>query len=135
MRGLGLRRRMTGGMRPYGGSGWWTLSRACIEMILARVAAEPSLERFFRTTACPDEMFFQTLVMDSPFADNVVSNNFRYIAWQDSSARNPKILDAGDFGDIARSGAHFCRKLDAVRSAGLLPMLVNLRRDQISHAP
>lgn len=127
MRALGLRRKMTAAMRPYGGSCWWALSRPCIAMILARVRAEPSLERFFRTVACPDEMFFQTLVMDSPFAAKVVSNNFRYVAWPDSGARNPKILDAGDFDNIARSGAHFCRKIDREGSAGLLPMLLALR--------
>lgn len=126
MRALGLRRKMAAGMRPYGGSCWWALSRPCIEMILARVRAEPSLERYFRTVACPDEMFIQTLVMDSPFAGKVVSNNFRYIRWPDSGARNPKVLDAGDFDDISRSGAHFCRKIDSAGSAALLPMLAKL---------
>ena len=127
MRALGLRRKMAAGMRPYGGSCWWALSRPCIEMILARVKAEPLLERFFRTVACPDEIFIQTLVMDSEFASKVVANNFRYIRWPDSGARNPKILDAADYDDIARSGAHFCRKIDAAASAALLPMLAKLR--------
>lgn len=127
MRSLGLQRKMTGAMRPYGGSCWWALSRPCIAMILARTRAEPSLEQFFSTVACPDELFFQTLVMDSPFAAKVVSNNFRYIAWPDSGARNPKILDTGDFDNIARSGAHFCRKIDTAGSAGLVPMLQALR--------
>lgn len=134
MRGLGLRREMTGGMCPYGGSCWWALSQPCIEMILARLKAEPSLERFFRTVACPDELFFQTVVMDSPFAAKVVSNNFRYIAWPDSGACHPKILDADDFDNIAHSGAHFCRKLDTVGSAALLPMLQDFRRTQDRHA-
>ncbi len=127
MRALGLRRAMVAGMRPYGGSCWWALSRPCVEMILQRIRAQPALEQFFRTVACSDEMFFQTVVMDSPFADKVVSNNFRYIRWPDSGARNPKILEAADFDDIARSGAHFCRKLDPDGSAALLPLLARLR--------
>ena len=131
MRALGLRRTMADDMRPYGGSCWWALSRPCIEMILQRIQAQPSLETYFRTVACPDEMFFQTLVMDSPFGARVVSNNFRFIRWPDSGARNPKILDTGDFDDIARSGAHFCRKLDPAGSAGLLPLLSRLRHDRI----
>lgn len=127
MRALGLRRAMVAGMRPYGGSCWWALSRPCVEMILQRMQAQPALEQFFRTVACSDEMFFQTVVMDSPFAGKVVSNNFRYIRWPDSGARNPKILEAADFDDIARSGAHFCRKLDPAGSAALLPLLARLR--------
>lgn len=127
MRALGLRRTMVGGMRPFGGSSWWALSRPCIEHILARVRADASLERFFGTVACPDEIFFQTLVMDSPFAAKVVPNNFRYITWPASGARNPKILDAADYERIARSGAHFCRKIDPAASARLLPLLMRLR--------
>ncbi|MBZ2206829.1 beta-1,6-N-acetylglucosaminyltransferase [Massilia soli] len=130
MRALGWRRAMAAGMRPFGGSCWWALSRPCIEMILQRIQAQPSIEAYFRTVACPDEMFFQTLVMDSPFASRVVSNNFRFIRWPDGGARNPKILDAGDFDEIARSGAQFCRKLDAAGSAGLLPLLERLRQDR-----
>lgn len=131
MRALGLRRRMVGGMRAYGGSSWWALSRPCIGAILDRVAADPALERFFRTVSCPDELFFQTLIMDSPFAANVVPDNFRYLVWPGGGARSPKILDAGDFPAIARSAAHFCRKLDPAISAGLLPMLEQLRQQRI----
>ena len=129
MRALGLRRKMVAGMRPYGGSCWWALSRPCVEMILQRMKAQPALEQFFRTVACSDEMFYQTVVMDSPFAARVVSNNFRYIRWPDSGARNPKILEAADFDAIARSGAHFCRKLDPDASAALLPLLARFRQE------
>ena len=131
MRAFGWQRAMPAGMRPFGGSCWWALSRPCIEMIFQCVRSQPSLEAWFSTVACPDEMFFQTLVMDSPFASRVACNNFRYIRWPDSAARNPKILDASDFDEIARSGAHFCRKLDPAGSAGLLPLLERLRQDRV----
>ena len=127
MRATGVHRRMPGGMRPYGGSSWWALSRACVQDILARVARDPGLVRFFRRCACPDEMFFQTLVMNSPFAPRVLGQNFRYVQWPEHGARNPKILDEGDFERIAASRAHFCRKIDSEASAALLPRLLALR--------
>jgi hypothetical protein len=127
MRATGLTRRLPDGMRPYGGSSWWALSRACVQDILARVAREPGLVRFFRRCACPDEMFFQTLVMNSPFAPRVLGQNFRYVQWPEHGARNPKILDEGDFERIAASRAHFCRKIDSEASAALLPHLLALR--------
>ena len=127
MRATGIHRRLPGGMRPYGGSSWWALSRACVQDILARVAREPGLVRFFRRCACPDEMFFQTLVMNSPFASRVLGQNFRYVQWPEHGARNPKILDEGDFERIAASRAHFCRKIDSEASAALLPHLLALR--------
>jgi hypothetical protein len=126
MRATGRVRRLPGAMRPYGGSSWWALSQACVRAILDRVAREPQLVRFFRNCACPDEIFFQTLVMNSPFADRVLGENFRYVQWPDHGARNPKILDEGDFERIAASRAHFCRKIDSQASASLVPRLLAL---------
>jgi len=123
LHGAGCTRRLPGGMRPYGGSSWWALSHDCVRMLLDRVRREPGLLRFFRSVACPDEMFFQTLVMNSPFGARVLGRNFRHVQWPESGARNPKVLDDNDFERIAASGAHFCRKLDSVASAPLLARL------------
>lgn len=127
MRAGGLKRRLPEGLQPWGGSSWWALSRACVSMLLERVEREPGLARFFRKVACPDEMFFQTLVMNSPFRERVLGKNFRYVQWPENGARNPKVLEEGDFDRIAASGAHFCRKLDSRTSAALLPRLLALR--------
>jgi hypothetical protein len=127
MQAGGLRRALPDGMRPYGGSSWWALSQACVDHVLERVAGEPGLLRFFRRCACPDELFFQTLVMNSPFAGRVLGENFRYVQWPHKGAPNPKILDEGDFERIAASGAHFCRKIDSRASAALMPRLLALR--------
>ncbi|TFW36005.1 beta-1,6-N-acetylglucosaminyltransferase [Massilia horti] len=121
-------RRIPGGMAPYGGSSWWALSRACLLDLLGRIDADPRLLRFFRTVQCPDEMFFQTLVMNSRWRDRVLPNNFRYIQWPEQGARHPKVLDEGDFEAIRTSGAHFCRKLDSNLSANLLPRLIRLKQ-------
>jgi hypothetical protein len=127
MRACGIARRLPGGLVPYGGSSWWALSRDCVRALLARVEREPGLLRFFRSVSCPDEMFFQTLVMNSRFRERVLAENFRYVQWPEQGARNPKILDEHDFERIAASKAHFCRKIDSRASAGLLPRLAALR--------
>jgi len=130
MRALGLKRRMVNGYLPYGGSSWWALSRDCVRAILDLVAADPRVTRFFRTVSCPDELFFQTVVMNSRFGPKALSNNFRYIQWPESGARNPQVLAEGDFDRIRESGAHFCRKIDSAASAGLLPLLMRLKDGQ-----
>ena len=127
LRAVGRTRRLPGGMRPYGGSSWWSLSQACVRHVLARIAREPELVRFFRYCACPDELFFQTIVMNSPFARRVLGHNFRYVQWPRDGARSPAILVDADFARIAASGAHFCRKLDSRLSATLLSRLQALR--------
>ena len=136
MRATGLKRRMPGAMRPYGGSSWWALSRACVCALLERVRREPGMVRFFRSVACPDELFFQTLVMNSPFSTRVLGRNFRYVQWPENGARNPKVLDEADFERILaardQAGAHFCRKIDSRASAGLMPRLLALRAAGVS---
>jgi hypothetical protein len=127
MHATGVTRHLPGGLQPYGGSSWWALSRDCVRALLAHIEREPGLPHFFHSVACPDELFFQTLVMNSPFRARVLGQNFRYIQWPENGARNPKVLDEGDFERIAASDAHFCRKIDSIVSATLLPRLVALR--------
>ncbi|MCS0589349.1 beta-1,6-N-acetylglucosaminyltransferase [Massilia norwichensis] len=134
MRACGFTRRLPGAMRPYGGSSWWALSRDCVRELLERVRREPAIARFFRSVACADEMFFQTLVMNSRFGERVLPQNFRYIQWPEQGARNPKILDEHDFERIAASKAHFCRKIDSRASAALLPRLMALREHRSAAA-
>ena len=127
MRIGGLARAMVNGWQPWGGSSWWSLSRDCAKAIVRQVRDDPAIVRFFRSVSCPDELFFQTLVMNSPFRERVLANNFRHIAWAPSDGPNPKVLEAGDFEAIRASSAHFCRKLDPGASAALLPLLRQLR--------
>lgn len=119
LRAAGRTRRFPAGLRPYGGSTWWALSRPCLVHLLERVDAQPGLARFFRTVLCPDELFFQTLVMASPFAARVMARNYRYVQWPAGSSRNPQVLVEDDLARIRSSGAHFCRKLEGDRSAVL----------------
>lgn len=58
---FGLSREFPSGYRPHLGSQWWTLTWATCRAILDR-AEDHRLVSFFRTTAVPDELFFQTLV-------------------------------------------------------------------------
>jgi hypothetical protein len=127
MRLAGKRRAMVNGWQPWGGSSWWSISRDCARMIVGLVGADPAIARFFRTVSCPDELFFQTLVMNSPFRTCVQFDNYRHIEWAAHGARNPRVLDAGDFDKLRASRAHFCRKLDPAASASLLPLLQRLR--------
>jgi len=127
MRACGRRRRLPAGLDPYGGSSWWALSRGCVCELLERVRREPGIARFFGSVLCADEIFFQTLVMNSRFRERVLSENFRYVQWPEQGARNPKILDEHDFERIAASKAHFCRKVDSRASAALLARLAERR--------
>jgi len=52
----------------YFGSQWWALSEPCARYIVDFVQDHPAFVRAFRTTYVPDELFFHTLIAQSPFA-------------------------------------------------------------------
>lgn len=56
------------GLRVYGGSQWWCLTEECVRYVLGFVDDNPGYVRFFKRTWIPDEMFFHSIVMNSPLA-------------------------------------------------------------------
>ena len=60
-RWLGLTRPFVRGLTPYMGSQWWVLTWSTLQEIM-QLARAPDVERFFRNTLVPDELFFQTMV-------------------------------------------------------------------------
>lgn len=104
----------------YGGSGYWCLSREAVEYVDSFVSRRPDFVRFFRRVLFPDEIFFQTILMNSPLASTVVSDNLRYVDWSTPRARSPKVLRSEDFGSLAASAALFARKFDEDVDASVL---------------
>ena len=60
-RRLGLRRRFVRDMTPFLGSQWWVLTWTSLKEIM-RLARQPDIVAFFKTTLVPDELFFQTMI-------------------------------------------------------------------------
>lgn len=97
---------------PYGGSQWWCLSKQCVEFILDSLKEENlAIYEFFKSTLIPDEMFFQTILLNSSFKKSVANNNLRHIDWK-SGPDYPRILKKEDFKVIKRSKKLFARKFD-----------------------
>ncbi|MBE7173917.1 MAG: hypothetical protein INR73_25310 [Williamsia sp.] len=96
---------------PYGGSQWWCLTHDCVNYILAFVDHHPAFRRFYEHTLIADEMFFQTIVLNSPFRDSVVNNNLRYIKF-DGLNTHPNVLDRKDLPGLLASDKLWARKFD-----------------------
>ena len=131
---LGITRRMHGLPPLYGGSTWWSLSRACVAHVLQRLDQEPHLLRRFAHTHCAEEILIHTLVLASPFASNVVNDNLRYVDWHRRHGSTPAVLDREDLHTLLGSGKLFARKLERPISDELIEELerVNLQRDRAS---
>ena len=128
------------GLTPYRGSAYFCLNRPTAEYVCRFIqsASGTNLIKFFKYAKAADEMFFQTIILNSPHAkdcryydrDIIQSNHFmknenkaylHYIDWdpkRDYPA--PAILDERDFRKIKESEFLFARKFDKKKSEKLL---------------
>lgn len=121
---LGIRRKLPGDFGAYyGGSVFWSLTGACVDYLLRYLDEHPDVEPGFENTFCPEEVLFQTVIANSPFADRISGTSRRYIDWTYRNGSIPANLDESDFQTIIDSGALFARKVDQEHSASLLERL------------
>lgn len=67
--------------RPFAGSQWWAFNDAFVDYLLNFLSENAEWVAFFKHTFVPDEMFFQTIIMNSPFAPTV-RNTLTYADWE-----------------------------------------------------
>lgn len=69
-----------------------------------------------------EEFFFQTILINSPFKENIVCDHLRYINWTFKNGSGPAILDEEDYEKIKNGNYLFMRKIGK-QSKGLLNLL------------
>jgi hypothetical protein len=112
MRIPGLRR-MPGGLEPFGGSQWWTLSRQAIHYIARFVENTPKFVSFCKQSFIPDESFVQTIISNSLFSSRVTGSDHRVIIWDRLAPPYPATLKISDMDMLLKSDCLFARKFDA----------------------
>jgi hypothetical protein len=136
-------REFPGGFIPYAGSQWWGLTRDCATYVMDFIDAHPEFIDFYRFTTIPDEMFFQTIIMNSDFARRT-NQNADYSYWRDWGRKmypvkvggdqltyvdwsldreDPAILDERDFVAMAQSECLFARKFTSTKSLNLIAQI------------
>ncbi|MBF0544543.1 MAG: hypothetical protein HQM08_08925 [Candidatus Riflebacteria bacterium] len=105
--------------KPFAGSAWFTVPSECVNFMMDFVKKEKNFLAFFKRVMFPDEMFFQTVIMNSPFANQVENCNLRYIKWQSA----PLLIKKDSIGDLEKSSAHFARKLDQDVDSEILDLI------------
>ena len=118
-----IRRSLPAGLRPCGGSQWWCLSRDSLLYIDDYLTKNPKVLRFFRNVSVPDESLFQTLVYNSPFQPQVLSDDLHYADWERPNPNYPRILDESDLERIRTSNKLFARKFDIARDRRILDLI------------
>jgi hypothetical protein len=129
------------------GSQWWSLTRPCAEHVVRIHDADRELNRFFSFTFAPDEMYFHTIVANSPFQ----TSERRFEPFQGRGTwrmANHHIIDpslarwftVADFDEITASQMLFVRKVRSLDGRELRRKLTdeiltkspNARRSQAS---
>ena len=110
--------------------------KSLVYVSLPRDAARHAVEAFDRSARLrlalrfcliPEELFFMTVLRNSPFADRIAGADLRYCDWRTRHGACRAYLDESDYGTI-RAGADgrdyaFARKVDSMVSAGLIARL------------
>ena len=107
------------GMKFYGSSMFWAISPEAAEYVLQTVDRDPKMRRFFKYSWAPDEFLFQTILLNSSFAEQVVNENCHYYKHPPNTP-SPKTFDLTDFTDIIASDRLYARKFDLKKGPELL---------------
>ncbi|WP_430494515.1 beta-1,6-N-acetylglucosaminyltransferase [Rossellomorea marisflavi] len=107
-----LKRDLSKMPKIFKGSSWFSITGDCLNYILDFIKHDEIFYDFFKNTFCSDELFFQTILLNSPYSDRIVNNNYRYINWEEG-APSPKTLQFKDLPKLKNSNKLFGRKFDS----------------------
>lgn len=119
--GLPLRRSLPAGLVPYGGSAYWCLSGRLVHFVHGFLSENPDYVRFFEHVFVPDELFFQTIIMNSELRDTVENDDLRYLDWSREPA--PAVLTRADLPRLLSAPQLFARKFDETVDSEVLDAL------------
>ncbi len=127
-------RQFPASITPYIGSQMFIATRDfCNYVLESRLSKK--LQKYYKNTFVPDEGFFQTLIMNSPFKKTVVRDNMRIIQTKkpNSGALHPTILTKEDYSFLIQSGNLFARKFDESVDSEIMDMLEEhlLKQDKL----
>ena len=102
---LGIKRKV--GCVLYKGANWFSITHKMSNYLLSR---EKDIRRLFRYGLGVDEMFLQTISMQSPYASSISRCRTRMIDW---NRGRPYIWKSEDKEELLSSEALFARKFDS----------------------
>lgn len=96
------------------GANWFSITNDLAQYVLNK---EKNIKKIFKYSRCGDEMFLQTIVINSRFKDKLVQNNYcdNYGTIQyciDWKRGNPYTYRLDDYDYLVESGMCFARKFD-----------------------
>lgn len=107
------KRKLENPVKFYWGGTWFVITLDTMEYILDYCAEHPDYVDYWRDSLASDLMFFQTIIMNSPFAAQV-ENELMYAQFGKTfkTKNHPVTVTMGDVQAIEQSGKYFARKFE-----------------------
>jgi len=112
----------------YYGSCWFCLNLEVVKYILKYTEDNPKTVDFFKHSGCSDELYIQSVLLNSPLKNSLENKIYRYFDWSDKG-KSPKILTVDDYAKIEKSNSWFARKLDMKMDTGIFDLLDKLNSE------
>ncbi|MBC8986438.1 glycosyltransferase [Pedobacter sp. N36a] len=108
-------------LKLYGGrkASWWTLNYESASYLSNFFNQESKLDKFLKFCWGTDEFVIPTILLNSPFKEQMINDNLRYIDFPEGKA-NPRILEMEDLPLMKDSNMFFARKFDMPMSEEVL---------------
>ncbi len=126
-----MRRKVPPDTTIYAGSQWWTIDMNALQYILEFIRKNPAHLSFYKFSFAPDEIFFQTILLNSAnekITGSILNNHKRFMNWNNPSISHPEILLKNDFTAVIKSDALFARKFDVSEDSEILEMIDKQRQ-------
>lgn len=122
---LGIKRRLSSKLpKLYGGETWWSLSREALGYVLDYTVQHPELLNRMKHTFCSEEMYVQTVLLNSPLKSTIVSKSLSFIDWTNKHGNFPANLVLEDQSRLLESDKLFARKFEYPQSEPLKTALL-----------
>jgi len=111
----------------YRGSQWFTIPIEVARYMIDFLEENKWYYNYFKDTYTPDEWFFHTLLMNSPYKSAIIKNNLLYLRMGErlNERNSPVYLMEEDIPLIERSGKFFARKFDETVDSTVVEYFAN----------
>lgn len=111
----------------YKGSQWFTIPLDVARYIVEFLEENKSFYKYFKNTLVPDESFFHTLILNSPYKEDVMNSNLYFFKWGEtlSDRNSPQDLTSSDINMIENSQQFFARKFDETTDKAVIQYFVD----------
>ena len=120
---LGIKRKRFD-MDYYAGSNWVNLTRESVTYIFNFLQEHPEFLKKLKYSRATDEIWIQSIIMNSPFKEKVINDDIRYIDWT-TGPDFPKTLNSEDFPMLMASNSLFARKFNFSTKTDVILLLLN----------